>query len=199
MAYYTGYVDIPHDSYNQWKNATNGNGYNYDFLHGCQYYDLLIEFWYNVGFPQGYPLIANGSAYSMWENRQENASYNGVTYFDLVYDMYDIQVGDIVVFNQTSGNNGQVGFADVNFSDSGWSYPDLPILSQGNGGYPDPQGGAYTNVNTYSLINTQSAQNVFLGAFRYRAWHEVPPVPSSTTKKTHFKWAIYANKIRKRY
>ena len=36
MAYYIGYVTIPHGSYDEWKNATNGNGYNYDNTYGCQ-------------------------------------------------------------------------------------------------------------------------------------------------------------------
>lgn len=30
MAKYIGYVTIPHGTYNEWKNAVNGNGYDAD-------------------------------------------------------------------------------------------------------------------------------------------------------------------------
>ena len=189
MAYYTGYVTLPIDSYTNWKNATNGNGFNYDETYGCQCYDLAVEFWYNVGFPQGYPLINNSSAYTMWTNREANASYNGTTYFDLIYNVQDIQVGDIIVFDASPNNiYGHVGFADVNYTDSGWTYPELPILSQANGGTPDSQGGAYTNVHGYDIT-------LFLGAFRFRSWHQSPMVQYNP-RKNKFKWAIYARKLR---
>lgn len=195
MAYYTGYVTIPHSTYNEWKNETNGNGYNFDNTYGCQCYDLAAEFWWNVGFPAGYPIITNSSAYTMWANRIANASYNGVTYFDLITNVQDIKRGDIVVFNYTGSNPyGHVGFADVNYTDSGWTYPEMPILSQNNQGTPDPQGGAYTNVHGYDI-------RLFLGAFRYRAWHTTPPTPTSsyTSKRQGFKWVLYANKLREKW
>lgn len=191
MAYYTGYVTLPVDSYANWKNATNGNGFNFDNQYGCQCYDLAVEFWWNVGFPAGYPIITNSSAYTMWENRIANASYNGVTYFDLITSVNDIKVGDIVVFDGFAGNPyGHVGFADVNYTDDGWTYPELPILSESNGGTPDPQGGAYTNVHGYDIT-------LFLGAFRYKAWEVTPPTPvSRKVQKKPFNWAIYARKLR---
>lgn len=195
MAYYTGYVTIPHDSYIQWKLNTNGNGYNFDFRYGCQCYDLAVEFWWNVGFPTGYPQITSSSAYTMWDNRVANASYNGVTYFDLIYNIQDVKRGDVMVFNHFSGNPyGHVGFADEDFSTWTPSDPnqpyEFPILSQNNGGFPDPQGGAYTNVHGYDY-------RLFLGAFRYKEW--ITPTPVIVTKKPtakRFPWAIYARKFR---
>lgn len=191
MAKYTGYVTLPVDSYANWKAATNGNGFDFDYSYGCQCYDLAVEFWWNVGFPPGYPIITNSSAYTMWNNRFSNIAYGGTTYFDLINNVNDIKQGDVIVFNFTNSNPyGHVGFADVNYND--W-VPDpnqpyeFPILSENNQGTPDPAGGAYTNVHGYDI-------RLFLGAFRYKSWGTpTPPVPS---KRSKFPWVLYARKLR---
>ncbi|MBO7731343.1 MAG: CHAP domain-containing protein [Methanobrevibacter sp.] len=192
MAKYTGYVTLPIESYTNWKNAVNGNGYDVDSSYGCQCWDLASEFWWNVGFPQNYPIITSSSAYTMWENRQQNIGYNGTIYFDLITSVNDIQLGDIVVFNYNSTNPyGHVGFADTNYSS--WT-PDpsqpyeFPVLSENNGGTPDPSGGAYTNVHGYDI-------RLFLGAFRYREWHTTPPTPPSQSK-SKFPFVLYARRLR---
>lgn len=193
MAYYTGYVTIPHSTYDEWKNATNGNGYNYDFSYGCQCYDLAVEFWWNVGFPTGYPIITSSSAYTMWENRLANSILNGQRMFDLITRIQDIKQGDVIVFNYNSSNPyGHVGFADVDYSS--WTpnplFPfEFPILSQNNGGTPDPDGGAYTNVHGYDL-------RLFLGAFRYKGWETSPITIRKQISQPKFPWAIYARKLR---
>ena len=194
MAKYYGYVVIPHDTYLAWKNATLNNGYDVDSAYGCQCWDFAAEFWYNVGFPQGYPHITQSSAYTMWQLREENASYNGTTYFDLIYNLDDVKQGDVMVFNQFSANPyGHVGFADEDYStwysNNPGSY-EFPILSENNQGIPDPAGGAYVNVHGYDT-------RLFLGAFRYKAWHTTPPTPSYT-RRTKFPWVLYANRIRNR-
>ena len=197
MAVYYGYVTIPHATYDEWRNATNGNGYNFDYTYGCQCYDLAVEFWWNVGFPTGYPIIDQSSAYRMWDYRNQNASYNGTTYFDLIYNISDIKRGDVLIFNYTSFNQyGHVAWADVNYSD--WipdpSQPyEFPVLSQNNGGTPDPQGGALTNIHGYDI-------RLFLGAFRYKEWESGPtPPPPSETKKKRFPWVLYARKLRNNF
>lgn len=194
MAVYTGYVSIPHGTYDEWRNATNGNGYNYDYSYGCQCYDLAVEFWWNVGFPTGYPIISELSAYKMWEYRDRNISYNGTQYFDLIYDVTQIKRGDVIVFNRTSSNiYGHVGFADVDYSN--WT-PDpnnpyeFPVLSQNNGGTPTTGGGSLTNVHGYNI-------NLFLGAFRYREWETTPPTPSPTTQHK-FPFVLYARRLRQK-
>ena len=195
MSYNTGYVTIPHSTYDEWRTATNGNGYNFDSTYGCQCYDLAAEFLWNVGFPSGYPIITSSSAYTMWNNRIANASYNGTTYFDLINNVNNIKRGDIIVFNFTSSNvYGHVGFADVDYDS--WT-PDpahpyeFPILSQNNQGTPDPQGGSYTNVHGYDI-------RLFLGAFRYKEWEVTPPTPTPRTI-SNFPWVLYARKLRNRY
>ena len=193
MAIHYGYVTIPHATYDEWRNATNGEGYNFDYSYGCQCYDLAVEFWWNVGFPAGYPIIDQSSAYRMWDYRNQNVSYNGTTYFDLIYNLSDVKRGDVIVFNYFSANPyGHVGFADVDYSS--WT-PDpyepyeFPILSQNNGGTSDPSGGAVTNIHGYDI-------RLFLGAFRYKAWESTPPTPPTGHKKHHFPWVLYERKLR---
>ena len=201
MAKYTGYVVIPVTSYDDWRNAVNGNGYDADGLFGCQCYDLVLEFWWNVGFPQGYPVSGvpgqgnTGNAYDIWTYREYNVSYGIYTYFDLITDVTQIKRGDIIIFNQFPGNTyGHVGFADVDYSswipDPNQPY-EFPILSENNGGTPDPSGGAYTNIHGYDI-------RLFLGAFRYKEWEVTPPTPTEIKKRLKFPWVLYANKFRKR-
>lgn len=192
MAYYTGYVTLPVTSYESWKNAVLSNGYNFDNTYGCQCYDLAVEFWWNVGFPQGYPIITSSSAYTMWNNREANASYNGTVYFDLIYNLADVKKGDVMVYAGTTSNPyGHVGFADRDYA--GWDTSDyeFPILSQNNGGTPMPQGGTDTNVHGYDT-------RLFLGAFRLKDWHPTPtPTPISRKPVTnHFPFFITAERRR---
>lgn len=194
MTKYVGYVDVAHSTYDEWKNNTLGNGYDIDGSYGCQCWDFASLFWRNVGFPAGYPVITSSSAYTMWANRTTNASYNGVTYFDLIYNLADVKKGDIIIYNYNSYNPyGHVGFVDQDYTS--WT-PDpsqpyeFPILSENNGGTPDPAGGAYVNVHGYDT-------RLFLGAFRYKAWHTTPPTPP-TTESSKFKWILYARKLREK-
>ena len=193
MTKYTGYVDVPHDSYAEWKAATNGNGYDIDGYYGCQCWDFASLFWRNLGFPAGYPIITSSSAYTMWENRLANQILNGTIIFDLITNINDIKQGDVIVFNYNSSNPyGHVGFADVDYAS--WT-PDplqpfeFPILSENNGGTPDPSGGAYVNVHGYDL-------RLFLGAFRYKGWETSPITLRKQISQSKFPWAIYARKLR---
>lgn len=195
MAKYWGYVLVPHETYLAWKNATNGNGYDVDSTYGCQCWDFASLFWYNVGFGTGYPLLNGVDAYTMWDRRNENISHNGVQVFDLVTNINDVQQGDIMVFNANQYNPfGHVGFADQDFAtwtpDPNQPY-EFPLLSENNGGYPDPAGGAYVNIHGYDY-------RLFLGAFRYKEWERPTPTPTVTRKpvKKRFPWCIYARKFR---
>lgn len=194
MIYY-GYVLIPHNTYLAWKSSVLGNGYDADGSFGCQCWDLCAEFWYNVGFPTGYPKTGpNLYAEECWTvSRDVNASYNGTTYFDLIYNINDVKQGDVVVFYGTSSfPTGHIGFADEDYNGSGM----LAILgqNQGSGGTPPPTfpsaGGSTANVKSLPVSN-------FAGAFRYREWIQ-PSYPKKIEKKRKFPWAIFANKFRNR-
>lgn len=193
MTIYTGYVTIPHGSYAEFKAATLGNGYNYDNTYGCQCYDVAAEFWWNVGFPAGYPIITQSSAYTMWNNREQNISYNGVQYFDLIYNLADVKQGDMMVYAGTTANPyGHNGLADEDYATWHANNPtsyEFPILSQNNGGTPDPQGGALMNVHGYDT-------RLFLGAFRYKAWHASPTPIARKVTSSKFPFVLYARHLR---
>lgn len=194
MAKYTGYVDVAHTTYSEWRSNTLNNGYDIDGSYGCQCWDFASLFWRNIGFPAGYPHITASSAYTMWNLREENKAYNGTEYFDLIYSLDDVKQGDIIVYNYFDANPyGHVGFADEDYSTWHANNPssyEFPILSENNQGTPDPAGGAYVNVHGYDT-------RLFLGAFRYKAWHTTPPTPP-TTERSKFKWVLYARKLREK-
>lgn len=196
MAFYSGYVTLPINTYLAWKNAVAGNGYNADGAYGCQCWDLTAEFWHNIGFPAGYPLTgSNHYASECWTvNRNNNISYNGTTYFSLVENLADVKQGDVVVFNGTTNYpTGHIGFADENYDGT----TTIAILgqNQGSGGtppaVPDPAGGTTANVQRLST-------STFLGAFRYTGWGGGPTPPPAPTYKSHFPWQIYARLLNNR-
>lgn len=202
MTAYSGFVLIPHETYLAWKNAVAGNGYDADGSFGWQCWDLAAEFWYNVGFPTSplYPQTGpNLSAYECWTvSRDVNASYNGTTYFDLIYNLADVKQGDVVVFNQSAFSTaGHIGFADEDYSGSGY----LKVLGQNQGttGTPPPvihpNGAAYGTTAT--VTNLSLSLVPFLGAFRYRGW-STPPTPTVQKKpaQKRFPWVLYARKFR---
>lgn len=191
MAFYTGYVELPTNTYDAWKSAVNGNGYDADGYYGCQCWDLCAEFWWNVGFPQGYPLTGpEHSAKECWSvNRDNNIGYGDTTYFDLIYNLSDVKRGDVIVWDGSTGYpTGHIGFADEDYDGSGT----IAVLgqNQGTGGTPtpvvDPEGGTTANVKRLSTNN-------FLGAFRYKEWEDTPPTP--THRPTHFKWVLYLREL----
>lgn len=195
MAFYTGYVVLPTNTYLAWKTAVAGNGYDADGSYGDQCWDLTAEFWHNVGFPTGYPLTGpNHSAYECWSvNKDNNISYNGTQYFDLIYNLSDVKQGDVVVFNGTQSNPaGHIGFADEDYNPSKNGYIAILGQNQGSGGTPpainNPAGGTTANVKDLYVVTD------FLGAFRYKAWEQ--PTPPPTSRKNKFPWVLYARKLR---
>ena len=101
----------------------------------------------------------------------------------------------MVVYNATSGNPaGHIGFADEDYNPSKGGYLAILGQNQGTGGTPPPQsnpaGGTTANVKDLYTVTD------FLGAFRYREWQPTPPTP--TPERSHFKWAIYARKLREK-
>ena len=187
MKYY-GYVTIPHTTYDVWRNAVNGNGYDADYLYGCQCMDLAMEFWWNVGFPTGYPHTSTGNANGVWDRRNENLTYNNVTYFELVTSLNDVKRGDILVYSIAP--YGHIGFADEDYATWHAQHPgsyEFPILSENNGGTPDPDGGSWTNVRKCDT-------RYFQGAFRYKPW--IQPGPTPTITRSKFPWFLIARKLR---
>lgn len=197
MAFYTGYVVLPTNTYLAWKTAVAGNGYDADGSYGDQCWDLTAEFWHNVGFPTGYPLTGpNHYAYECWTvNRNNNISYNGTTYFELINSLDQVKQGDVVVFNGTSGNPaGHIGFADENYDPDKGGYIAILGQNQGSGGTPipviNPAGGTTANVKDLYVATD------FLGAFRYIPWQQ--PTPPIVLRRGKFPWVLYARRLREK-
>ena len=193
MAYYHGYVTIPHQTYAEWKQEVLNNFYDADQIFNYQCMDLVMEFWWNVGFPQAYPHTSTGNADGVWSKRAENLSYGGTTYFETVLSKESIKKGDIICYSTSP--YGHIGFADIDY-DAWTPDPDnpyeFPILSQNNGGLPDPSGTSAVNVAGYDIRD-------FQGAFRYIPWNTTPPTPPHPVAgrgRTNFPWVLYARKLR---
>lgn len=187
MAVYNRYVSLPHNTFNNWKSATTGNSYVVDNTKPLCW-NYITELWYNVGFPTGYPLMGvSDFPAEIWIlNRQANASYNGTTYFNLVYEKEDIKKGDVIVLSGL-GNYSDIAIANEDYNSSHPSY--LSVLIEGY------QGSAYVSLLSSFPIND------FIGGFRYIAWNGTPPTPPPvpTLKRKRFPWVLYANKLRNKY
>lgn len=180
MSVYNSYVSIPHSTYAEWKSNTLGNSYDVDGIPAGQPYqcwDYASEFWYNAGFGTGYPITGGDDAKGIWLNRDDNTGDK----FTLVYNLNEVQVGDVVCFSIAP--YGHVGFVDEVYS--GGDY--IKILSQ--------------NVLNQQYVTVDNCSvSTFQGAFRYIPWNGTPPTPPTPTAsgKTKFPWVLYARKIRAR-
>ena len=179
MAQYNGYRFVPHDSYDQFRNATYGNGYNVDYQSGNQCWDYIALLYWQYGLffvtrPSG-----NGSAYMCWTISR---NINSQAPFVSIEGANNIRRGDILVFNKGGGStNGHVAIADEDYNGSGYIY----IVGENQGGYNG-------NVN-----RTKRSMTYFLGIFRNTRWTSSPtppepptPTPSVGQKTRKFPWAI---------
>ena len=186
MTHYSGYVTLPTNSYEAFRDAVNGNSYDADGVAGCQCVDLAKEINWNLGFSSPYwDTGGTGSAYGGW-SVESARTFNAGSKYTLIYDKTQIKKGDMIVINYFTGNPyGHVGFADEDYHGN-----TIRMCSQNNGGTPAPGGGTTVNIANYSLTN-------FLGAFRLNAWQPTPPTPSSASSE-RFPWVLYARKLRQK-
>lgn len=178
-------VFVPTGSYDAFRNAVIGNGYDVDNQNGYQCWDLGAELWGNIG-GYVYPYLSTGGtgyAYGIWDARLQNAG----TSFDLIYNLEDVKRGDMVVLDKgrfagdVSGHN---AFADEDYN--GTTRMWLVGQNQEN---PNPSTG---HVTTRDYMDVSK----FLGAFRYHNWiSPTPPTPPSSKRKG-FPWVLYARKLR---
>lgn len=186
MANYSGLVPVDITSFQAFQNATLGNGYNVDYLFGFQCVDLPKLLTGNAGRTSPYWKSGNsGYAREGWTDITSR-EYNKGNLFTLVYNKADIKAGDIVILNATNSNPyGHVAFATTDWNANTTS----AILLGQNQVNPDPD---YGHVTTLTNVNVTT----FLGGFRFNAWQPTPPTPTPTYRKSHFKWVLYARKIR---
>lgn len=178
MAQYNGYVSIPHSSYDEWRNATLGSGYNADYnpphqSWGNQCWDYCAEYWYQYGLRLRTKPSGNGGAADCWlVSRAYNAKYP----FIAVEGKENIKRGDVIVWNRSSSSStGHIAFADEDYRGNRINtLGQVPSLHGQNG---------VVSVDEFSLNN-------FLGIFRNVLWQTDPPSPSTPKKKSDFPFIV---------
>lgn len=190
MAYYYGVQTIDITSYQTFRDAVLGNGYDLDGLFGSQCLDLWMELNYNVG---GYtfPYVKaepNGYAYETWTN-QTNREWNTSDKYILITRKEDIKRGDMIILDSNSINEyGHNCLADEDYPNN--QDDTIQALGQNQGGEPFPEGGACCNITSVGL-------DKFLGAFRLKSWQE--PIPAQARRfggKSNFPFVLYARRLR---
>lgn len=190
MANYSGLVTVDISSYDNFRDAILGNGYDVDGVNGFQCVDLSKLLAGNAGRPFPYWLSQpDGYAYEGWTNTYSR-EYNVADYFTLVYDKADVRRGDLVVLNNTSSNP----YGHIAFADSDWDVNTTTALLLGqNQVNPSATVGHLTTLTNVNVTT-------FLGAFRFIPWQQpVPPTPQKKKKREGFKWVLYVNKLRSKY
>lgn len=176
MAQYNGYVRVPHASYNQWRAATWGNGYNVDGYYGNQCWDFCALLWRQYGLtlitkPNG------GGAADCWTiSRYVNAKPPFIS----LTGKENIKRGDILVWNRGRiHSNGHIAFADEDYN------PRKNSIAS----YGQNQGrGIYAAAYVTNISYTD-----FLGIFRNTNWRETPPPPTPVVvdlSKRKFPWPV---------
>ena len=182
-----GYVIVPHNSYDEFRSYALTHAVNVDYRYGNQCYDICALLWYQYGLSLQ---TGNGYVYGCWTIMRNT---NARSPFIAITDKNQIKKGDVLVFNHYgSYYTGHIGFADEDYHGNNR----IRLLGQNQG-----QGsgtGQASNVKDWSLT-------YFLGAFRNTRWDSTPPptptpTPSGSTEdRDKFPWAIFTNKISKRW
>lgn len=175
MAQYNGYRQVPHNSYDAWRSAVLGNGYNVDYMYGNQCWDLAALLYFQYGLS----LITKpggGVAADCW--RVSRVANSKAPFISLT-GAANIKRGDILVWDSTTTYPaGHIAFADEDYNGTSR----LNCLGQNQGqGTSGP-----ANIVSQPLGN-------FLGIFRNTRWTApVPPgpTPTETKKRKHFPWPV---------
>lgn len=185
MAQYYGYRTVPHNSFNQWYNATIGNGYNVDYSYGNQCWDYCALLWYQYNL-RLITKAGGGGAIDCWTSSRY---INAKSPFKSYTDVTKIKRGDVLVFRpygQSVGSAGHIGFAYTDYSGRNKSKNTLKILGQ------NQAGSTVVNIAEYPIA-------AIVGYFRNTRWTSVDPDepvdpddPEEKGKegKDHFPWAV---------
>ena len=177
MARYVGFVPIPHGSYQEWRDATLGNGYDFDGWWGEQCWDFcqMLYAQYNLTLQTG-----DGTAAGCWLLRR---AANSVNPFESIAGYQNIKRGDIVVFNRTpSGYAGHIAFADEDYHGGSRLY----CLGQNQLGYGS---GSPATVNS---LNATEA----LGVFRNKYWAGIEPEPETSDNIHRYNFVLFNRRKR---
>ena len=155
------FIYAPTDTYEHFRDYTLGKCWDVDGYYGAQCWDLASLHSMNyTNDGRVFSTCGTGAAKGMWDCKEQNAG----TEYDLVYDIYSTNVGDIAVFNGGVWGHTCVIAGPVN---NGY----VACLGQNQGGAACPGGGAATNIVNISIRE-------FRGAFRPKTYAPGPePAP----------------------
>ena len=171
MAQFNGYVKVAHATYQQFRDATLGNGYNVDKTYGNQCWDFRALLWWQYGL-----ILHTGPKGWASECWTYSRALNAVFPFTQVTKVSDIKRGDCVVFKGTSNYpTGHIAFADEDYKD-GMTRMNFLGQNQGQGSLKP------SNIAKISLAN-------FIGAVRNSKWVAPKQTPKND-KKHKFPWSV---------
>ena len=175
MAQYNRYVYVQHNSYQEFRNATLGNGYNVDNSYGNQCWDLPALLYWQYGLTL-VTKAGGGTAADCWN---VSRAVNSRPPFTSLEGKENIKRGDILVWNSNQFSlTGHIAFADEDYNGTN----EIKCLGQNQG-----QGTmAGANIATLTFNN-------FLGIFRNTEWQQ-PPEPPTPTEKKRFPFVLYSNR-----
>ena len=183
MAQYNRYVQVPHGSYNQWRAATLGNGYNVDYYASGGWGNQCWDYCALCYWQYGLTLITKaggGTAYDCWAvSRWANTKPPFIS----MTGVQNIKRGDIIITKSPRSRTGHICFADEDYNGT----LRLNCLGQnqrGNGsGYP-------VTVDNLGIGN-------FLGIFRNTNWDGVvPPEPETSYNKNRYNFVLFNRRKR---
>lgn len=187
-------VEVPIDTYDNFRNATMGNGYDIDGYYGYQCWDYGALLWGNIGryghegTQYAYPYLQTGPegyAYEIWT---QSRIVNAGNQFDLINNLSDVKRGDLVILDKgrfVGDVSGHDAYADEDYNGSTTMW----LVGQ-NQESPSATVG-------HVVTRDQMDVSKFLGAFRYKKWITPPPPPPVHIQtKSKFPFVLYANKWR---
>lgn len=169
-------------TYDTFRAAVIGRGFDVDGSFGYQCWDLGAELWGNTG-NYIYPYLQTGPrgwASEIWTSSRD---INATPDFDLIYRLQDVKRGDMIILGGTTlFPTGHNAFADEDYNGT----TTMNIMGQNQRDANDTTG----HVTTVDSRDVSG----FLGAFRYKRWATPPPKPK-TRKKGGFPWFMIARKL----
>ena len=186
---------VPHATYQEFRDAVIGHGYDIDGSFGYQCWDGVDLLYEQTDICQylytAYNINPSLDPYAKtcWTNATARAR-NGSGHFTAFSGTVNIKRGDILVFNTYSGWYGITGH--ITFADEDYNGTDyINCLGQNQG-----SGSSASHGKPFS-INRLFLGTAFLGGFRYDGWGSTPPTPP-TTSEHRFPWVLFARKFRSR-
>ena len=163
MSHYVGYISVPHGSYQQWRDATLGNGYDTDGYFGEQCFDYISLLYYQYGLFLR-TKAGGGLACDCWLYSRD---YNSQDPFESLTGANNIKRGDVLVWNVTGYYTGShIAIADEAYDGSGYIW----VLGQNQVG----------NGSGYPVTRARLPIAGLLGMFRNKQWQGEEPEPIKT-------------------